>query len=76
MFLINIKGKENPKTPGQIKLELVFFKSGYPRVIKRQWAKEPQSAFSPTSFVVANISPRRSHEQPRVLSPHSSSSRP
>ncbi|MFI3262937.1 MAG: phage integrase SAM-like domain-containing protein [Rikenellaceae bacterium] len=34
MFSINIKGKENPKTPGQIKLELIFFKSGYPRVTK------------------------------------------
>ena len=34
MFTINIKGKEHPKTPGQVKLELVFFKSGYPRVTK------------------------------------------
>ncbi len=34
MFSINIKGKENPKTPGQVKLEMVLFKTGYPRVSK------------------------------------------
>ncbi len=34
MFTINIKGEENPKTKGQVKLKLVFFKSGYPRVTK------------------------------------------
>ena len=34
MFSINIKGKENPKSLGQVKLELVFFKTGYPRVTK------------------------------------------
>ncbi|MFI3299618.1 MAG: hypothetical protein R3Y49_07435, partial [Rikenellaceae bacterium] len=34
MFSINIKGKENPKTLGQVKLEMVFFKTGYPRVSK------------------------------------------
>ncbi|MFI3294050.1 MAG: phage integrase SAM-like domain-containing protein [Rikenellaceae bacterium] len=34
MFTINIKGKENPKSPELVKLEMVFFKSGYPRVTK------------------------------------------
>ena len=34
MFTINIKGKQNPKSPEQVKLELVFFKIGYPRVTK------------------------------------------
>ncbi|MFR9503122.1 MAG: hypothetical protein SNH73_01565, partial [Rikenellaceae bacterium] len=34
MFSINIKGKENPKTPEQVKLEMVLFKTGYPRVSK------------------------------------------
>ncbi|MFR9563078.1 MAG: phage integrase SAM-like domain-containing protein [Rikenellaceae bacterium] len=34
MFTINIKGKENPKSLEQVKLELVFFKTGYPRVSK------------------------------------------
>ncbi|MFI3292527.1 MAG: hypothetical protein SNI70_03290 [Rikenellaceae bacterium] len=34
MFTINIKGKENPKSLEQVKLELVFFKTGYPSVSK------------------------------------------
>lgn len=34
MFTINFKGKENPKTPQLVKLEAVFFKTGYPRVSK------------------------------------------
>ena len=34
MFSINIKGKENPKSPDTAKLELVFFKTAYPRVTK------------------------------------------
>lgn len=34
MFIINIKGKENPKTPQWVKLEDVFFKTGYARVTK------------------------------------------
>ena len=34
MFSINIKGKENPKSPEVVKLEMVFFKTGYPRVTK------------------------------------------
>ena len=34
MFTINVRGKENPKSLGQVKLELVFFKTGYPRVTK------------------------------------------
>ncbi|MFI3293933.1 MAG: hypothetical protein SNG27_06540 [Rikenellaceae bacterium] len=34
MFSINVRGKENPKSLEQVKLELVFFKTGYPRVTK------------------------------------------
>ena len=34
MFTINIKGKQNPKTPEQVKLEIVLFKTGYARVTK------------------------------------------
>ena len=34
MFSINIKGKANPKDPQLVKLELVFFKTGYARVTK------------------------------------------
>ncbi len=34
MFTINIKGRENPKSLGQVKLEMVLFKTGYPRVTK------------------------------------------
>lgn len=34
MFSINIKGKENPKTPQLVKLEAIFFKTGYARVSK------------------------------------------
>ena len=34
MYTINIKGKPNPKDPSMVKLEMIFFKSNYPRVIK------------------------------------------
>ena len=34
MFTINIKGKENPKTPQLVKLEVILFKTGYARVTK------------------------------------------
>lgn len=34
MFSVNIKGKANPKDPQLVKLELVFFKTGYARVTK------------------------------------------
>ncbi len=34
MYTINIKGKPNPKDPAMVKLEMIFFKSNYPRVTK------------------------------------------
>ena len=34
MYTINIKGKPNPKDPSMVKLEMIFFKSNYPRVTK------------------------------------------
>ncbi|MFR9651457.1 MAG: hypothetical protein SNG35_05480 [Rikenellaceae bacterium] len=34
MFTINIKGKANPKDNKMVKLEIVFFKTGYARVTK------------------------------------------
>lgn len=34
MFSINVKGKATPKDPQLVKLELVFFKTGYARVTK------------------------------------------
>ncbi len=50
MFTINIKGKANPKDPQLVKLELVFFKTGYARVSKvvnitgptKEWDNETQ----------------------------------
>ena len=29
MFSLTIKGKENPKSPQLVKLEMIFFKTGY-----------------------------------------------
>ena len=34
MYTINIKGKPNPKEPSMVKLEMIFFKTNYPRVTK------------------------------------------
>ncbi|MFI3259471.1 MAG: hypothetical protein R3Y16_05185 [Rikenellaceae bacterium] len=34
MFTINIKGKANPKDSQMVKLEMIFFKTGYARVTK------------------------------------------
>ena len=34
MYTINIKGKPNPKDPSMVKLEMIFFRSNYPRIIK------------------------------------------
>lgn len=34
MYTINIKGKSNPKDHNMVKLEMIFFKSGYARVPK------------------------------------------
>ena len=38
MYTINIRGKQNPKDTKMVKLEIIFFKTGYarvPKVIKR-----------------------------------------
>lgn len=56
MFSCNIKGKENPKAPQLVKLEMIFFKTGYARVPKvlsitgpcKDWDNETQS-FTPKS---------------------------
>lgn len=34
MYTINIKGHANLKDPAMVKLEMIFFKSNYPRVTK------------------------------------------
>lgn len=34
MFTISVKGKENPKDEQMVKLEMIFFKTGYARVTK------------------------------------------
>lgn len=34
MYTINIRGKMNPKDQQMVKLELIFFKTGYARVPK------------------------------------------
>ena len=34
MYTINIRGKQNPKDTKMVKLEMIFFKTGYARVPK------------------------------------------
>lgn len=34
MYSIKIKGKENPSDPKMVKLDMIFFKTGYARVPK------------------------------------------
>ncbi|MFI3304814.1 MAG: hypothetical protein SNF68_02240 [Rikenellaceae bacterium] len=34
MFTININGKANPQNSQMVKLEMIFFKTGYARVTK------------------------------------------
>lgn len=34
MYTINIRGKQNPKDQKMVKLEMIFFKTGYTRVPK------------------------------------------
>ena len=34
MYTINIRGKQNPKDTKMVKLEIIFFKTGYARVPK------------------------------------------
>lgn len=49
-FTVNFKGKENPKAPGLVKLEMILFKTGYARVPKvisitgsaKEWDNETQ----------------------------------
>lgn len=57
MFTINIKGKSNPKDKNLVKLEMVLFKTGSPRVTKvlnitgklKEWDNQSQSFQSKTS---------------------------
>ena len=57
MFSCNIKGKENPKNPQLVKLEMIFFKTGYARVPKvlsitgplKDWDNETQGFTSKSS---------------------------
>ncbi len=32
MYTINIRGKQNPKDQKMVKLEMIFFKTGYTRI--------------------------------------------
>ena len=34
MYTINIKVKPNPKDPSMVKLEMIFFKTNYPRRVR------------------------------------------
>lgn len=56
MYTINIRGKKNPKDLKMVKLEMIFFKTGYARVPKvlnvngllKDWDTNSQS-FKPGS---------------------------
>ena len=60
MFSLTIKGKENPKSPQLVKLEMIFFKMGYARVPKvlcitvpfSEWDNETQCFTSKSSEAV------------------------
>ncbi|CCZ81492.1 uncharacterized protein BN709_00841 [Odoribacter laneus CAG:561] len=60
MFSLIIKGKENPTSPQLVKLEMIFFKTGYARVPKvlsitgpfNEWDNKPQCFTSKSSEVV------------------------
>lgn len=64
MFSCNIKGKENPKDPQLVKLEMIFFKTGYARVPKvlsitgpfKDWDNETQSFTSKSSEAIEKTS--------------------
>ena len=51
MHTINIRGKQNPKDTQMVKLEMIFFKTGYARVPKvlnitgrlKDWDAQSQS---------------------------------
>lgn len=51
MHTINFKGKQNPKDKSYVKLEMIFFKTGYARIPKvltvtglyKDWNQETQS---------------------------------
>lgn len=57
MFSLNIKGKENPNDPQLVKLEMIFFKTGYARVPKvlaitgpfKDWDNDTQCFLSKSS---------------------------
>ncbi|WP_274950068.1 hypothetical protein [Bacteroides cutis] len=60
MFSLTIKGKENPKSPQLVKLEMIFFKTGYagvPKVLSitrpfSEWDNETQCFTSKSSEAV------------------------
>ena len=48
MYTINIRGKQNPKDTKMVKLEIIFFKTGYarvPKVINSGGHYQEQTAF-------------------------------
>ncbi|KAA6335089.1 hypothetical protein EZS27_016650 [termite gut metagenome] len=57
MYTINFKGKPNPKDKKMVKLEMILFKTGYPRVEKilsitgqfKDWDQKTQSFKTQTS---------------------------
>jgi integrase len=60
MHTINFKGKQNPKDKSYVKLEMIFFKTGYARVPKvltvtglyKDWNQETQSFAAVTSEAI------------------------
>ena len=61
MYTINIRGKQNPKDKKIVKLEMIFFKTGYARVPKvlnitgllKDWDAKEQAAVRPAHQVPA-----------------------
>ena len=63
MYTINIRGKQNPKDTKMVKLEIIFFKTGYARVPKvinitgllKDWCRECGGHYQEqTAFRFAN----------------------
>lgn len=60
MYSIKIKGKENPSDPKMVKLEMIFFKTGYARVPKallisglwKDWDSASQSFIGGSSEII------------------------
>ena len=72
MYTINIRGKQNPKDTKMVKLEIIFFKTGYARVPKvinitgllKDWDVKSQSfrvgsAEATSSYHIASMKSRR-----------------